>query len=182
MPRVFSGASTAEILGDRARHAQLADHLVRRDQRLAADVAAPLREDLVLEVRGRDARGHVQLGGALDVEEIAVAAVHVDDDGRDLEVLRRRALLRITYGHRELEFAERRDRAASAVGDLRPAVEVHVGRAEVADGERVAAEVDGLEAVVHRELGALRVVDPGAEEERLGVEELAHARARIRPA
>ena len=177
-----SEVGTAEILGHRARHTQLADHLVRGDERLATDVAAALRENLVLEMRGRDARGHVQLGGALDVEEVAIPAVHVDDDGRDLEMLRRSALVRVTHGHRELEFAQRRDRAASAVGDLRPGVQIHVGGAEVSDGERVAAEVDGLEAVVHRELRALRVVDPGAEEERFAVEELAHARARIRPA
>ena len=68
------------------------------------------------------------------------------------------------------------------VGDLDAGVEVHVGRAEVADGERVAAEVDRLEAVVHRQLRAHRVVHAGAEQVRLGPQQLAHARARPRPA
>src|SRR5256885_2129223 len=45
----------AEILGDRARHAQLPDHLVRRDERLAGDVAATLWQDLIFDVRARDA-------------------------------------------------------------------------------------------------------------------------------
>jgi hypothetical protein len=46
-------------------------------------VTAPLREDLVFEVRAGHAGVHVQLRDALDVEEISVAAVHVDDDRGD---------------------------------------------------------------------------------------------------
>ena len=72
-------------------------------------------------------------------------------------------------------------RAPSAISTLR--VQVHVGRAQVADRERVAAEVDGLEAVVHDQLrrpsgrrcrgrrGTARVR-----------EQLAHARSGVRPA
>jgi hypothetical protein len=68
-------------------------------------VPAALWEHLVLDVRRRDAGVHVQVRGPLDVEEVAVAAVHVDDDGRDLEVLRRDALLGVTQRHGELELA-----------------------------------------------------------------------------
>ena len=80
--------------------------------------------------------------------------------------------------HRQLELAQRADRAPRAVGDLDARVEVHVGRAEVADRERVAAEVDGLEAVVHDELGAHRVVDARA---RTGTARCAAARACASP-
>ena len=96
-----------------------------------------------------DAGGDEQLRLPLDVEDVAVTAVHVDDDGRDVEVSRRGPLLRVADRHRELELAECADRAAGRIRDLDPTVEVHVGRPEVADRERIAAEVHGLEAVVH---------------------------------
>ena len=77
------------------------------------------------------------------------------------------ALLRVADRHRQLELAQRRDGAARGVGDLDAGVEVHVGRAEMADRERVAGEVHGLEAVVHDELGAHRVVHARPEQVRL---------------
>src|SRR3954451_22796237 len=52
----------------------------------------------------------------------------------------------------------------------------------MADRERVSAEIDGLEAVVHGKLRAHRVVYARAEEVWLGSKKLAHARARSRPA
>ena len=107
---------------------------------------------------------HVQLDRALDVEEVPVAGVHVDDDRRDLEMDGGHPLVGVAHRHRQLELAQRAHRAARAVGDLDRRVEVHVGGAEVADGERVAAEVDGVEAVVHDELGAHGVVDARAED------------------
>ena len=68
-------------------------------------MTAAFGEDLILDVGARDAGVHVQLGDALHVEEISVTAVHVDDDGRDLEMGRGDALLRIAGRHRELELA-----------------------------------------------------------------------------
>ena len=45
----------AQVVRHGARHAQLAHHLRRRDQRLAADVPAALGQHLVLDVRRRHA-------------------------------------------------------------------------------------------------------------------------------
>ena len=72
----------------------------------ATDVAAALRQDLVLDVRSRDAGVDVELGRPLDVEDVPVAAVHVDDERRDLEVLRRDPLLGVADGLRQLVAAE----------------------------------------------------------------------------
>ena len=108
----------AEVVGRAAHHPQLADELVRRDQRLARDVAAALRHDLVFEVRRGDACVDVQLDRALDVEQVSVAGVHVDDDGRDLEVDGRHLLLGVAHCHGQLKLAQRAHRPARAVGDL----------------------------------------------------------------
>src|SRR4029079_3213002 len=135
---------------------------------------AALGQDLVLDVRPSHAGVHVELGGALDVEEVAVAAVHIHDDRRDLQMGGRDALFRIAGGHRELELPQRRDRAARAVGDLGAGVQIHVRRAEVPDGEGVTGEVDRRGAVVHGDLGAVRVVDAGREHKRFAVEQLAY--------
>ena len=168
-----------QVVGRRAHHAQLADELVGRDERLARDVATALGHDLVLEVRGRDAGVEVELDRALYVEEVAVARVHVHHDGRDVEVGGGDLLLRVADRHRQLELAERGHRAARAVRDLHRRVEVHVRRAEVADGERVAAEVDRVEAVVHDELPAHRVIDARRKDVRLLRQQAAKALARV---
>src|SRR5258708_3148233 len=47
------------------------------------------------------------------------------------------------------------------------------------DGEGVAAEVHGIEAVIHDQLGAERIVDAWAEYERLGRQEAPQAPARV---
>src|SRR5713226_5855327 len=47
------------------------------------------------------------------------------------------------------------------------------------DGEGVAAEVHGVEAVIHDPFGAELVVDAGSEDERLGRQEAAQAAARV---
>ncbi len=47
------------------------------------------------------------------------------------------------------------------------------------DGEGVAAEVHGVKAVIHDQLGAERIVDARAEDERLGGQEAAQAPARV---
>jgi len=169
----------AEVVRDVAGHPQLANHLVGRDQGLAPDVAATLGEHLVLDMGRGHPAVHVELGGPLDVEDVAVAAIHVDDHRRDVEMPWRDALLRVADGHGQLEFAQGAHRPSSRVGDLDVRIEVHVGGAQVADRERVAAEVDGLEAVVHHELGPHRVVDARSEEERLALEQLAHPHARM---
>jgi hypothetical protein len=130
-------------------------------------VATTLGQHLVLDVRRRHARVDVQLGRARDVEDVAVAGVHVDDHRRDLEMARGDALVRVADGHGQLELAQRADGAPRPVRDLDAGVEVHVSRAQVANGKRVAAEVDRLEAVVHDELRAVRVVHARAEQVRL---------------
>ena len=79
------------------------------------------------------------------------------------------ALFRISHRHRQLELAQRAHGATGGIGDLDIRIEVHVGRAQVADGKGIAAEVDRLEAVVHDELGAHRVVYARPEQEWLGV-------------
>src|SRR2546427_2024864 len=88
-PRDDDEVRPAEVRGDGLRHPELADHLVGGDERLAGDVTAALGKDLVLEVRAGEARVHIELGRALDVEQVPVAAVHVDDDRRGREGARR---------------------------------------------------------------------------------------------
>ena len=168
----------AEVVGNAAHHLQLADEFVRGDERLARDMAAALGHHLVLEVSGRDARVEVQLDRALDVEEVPVSRVHVDHHGRDLEVGGRDLLVGVAHRHGQLELAERAHASARAVRDLDRRVEVHVRGAQVADREGVAAEVDGVEAVIHDELGAHGVVHPGGEDVGLGSQHPAQPPAR----
>src|SRR5207244_822269 len=127
--------AVAEVVGDRPRHAQLAHHLVHRDQGLAADVPAALGQHLVFDVGRRYARRDVELGGPLDVEDVAVPAIHVHDHRWDIEVPRGYTLLRVAHRHGQLELSQRAHGAAGGVGDLDARVEVHVGRAEMADSE-----------------------------------------------
>ena len=75
----------------------------------------------------------------------------------------RRLLLWIAHRHRELELAERAHGSAGAVRDLDGRIKVHVSRAEVADRKGVAAEVHGIESVVHDQLRAHGVVHAGGE-------------------
>ena len=110
-------------------------------------MAAPLGHHLVFDVRRRDPGIDVQLRRALDVEDVAVADVHVDDHRRDVKVLRLVALVGVADRHRELELAQSAHRPARAVGDLDARIEIHVGAAEMADRERVAAEVHRVESV-----------------------------------
>src|SRR5207247_7757031 len=77
--------------------------------------------------------------------------------------------------------AQTGDGPTRATGDLRSGVQIHVGRAEVADREAVTAEVDGPKAVVHAQLRAVRVVDAGPEHERLRVDEPAQPRRGVLP-
>jgi len=137
---------------------------------------APLRHHLVFEVRRSNTCVHIKLHRALHVEEVSVSGVHVDDHGRDLEMHRRRLLIRVAHRHGELELAQSADGAARAVRDLDRRVEIHVRRPEVADGERIAAEVNGIKAVVHHQLPAHRVVDARGEDVRFFRQEPAQAR------
>ncbi len=109
-----------EVVGDGAHHPQLADHLLRRHERLAADVAAALGQHLVLQVRCGDAGRDEQLGLALDVEDVAVARVHVDDDRRDVEEAAARCP---SPGHRRpcvsWNLRSAAHGASRAIGDLR---------------------------------------------------------------
>src|SRR5439155_3217868 len=116
----------AAVVGHGARHAQFADHLVHRDERLAADVSAALGQHLVFDVRRRHAGIDVKLGGALHVEDVAVAAIHVHDERRNIEVPRRGSLFRIAYRLGELEFAQCAHRAAGGIGNFGAGIKIHV--------------------------------------------------------
>src|SRR4029077_4456790 len=101
-----------------------------------------------LDVRGGDASGDVELGRALDVEDVAVPTVHVDDNRGNIEVAGLHPFFRIADGHRQLELAQSADGPARGISDLNTGIEVHVGRSQVADSNGVAAEVEGFAAVV----------------------------------
>ena len=85
---------------------------------------------------------------------------------------RRNVLFGVAHRHRQLELAERRDCPARPVRDLDRRVQVHVRGAQMANCERVAAEVHGVEAVVHHELRAEWVIHARPEHVWLGREEL----------
>ena len=67
--------------GGVARGAELLGHLRHRDHRLVVVVAAPLREDLILEMERGHARPLQLPHGAAGVQGIAVAGVGIGDDG-----------------------------------------------------------------------------------------------------
>ena len=94
-------------------------------------------------------------------------------------MFRRHPFLRVADGHGQLELAKGADRPPGRIGDLHVRIQVHVGCAQMSDGEGVAAEVHSLEAVVHHQLGAHRVIDPGTKQEGLAVEQFPHAGARM---
>ena len=68
-------------------------------------------------MRGGHTGRHQQLGLALDVEDVPVAGVHIDDDGRDVEMARRDALLGVAdrRGQLHLRRADTVRRAPSAI-------------------------------------------------------------------
>ena len=67
--------------GGVARGAELLGHLGHRDHRLVIVVAAPLREDLILEMERRHPCPFQLPHGAAGVQGIAVAGVGIGDDG-----------------------------------------------------------------------------------------------------
>src|SRR5207245_11782236 len=102
-----------------------------------AGVAARVGEDLVFEVGRGHAGGDVELGGALDVEDVAVAPVHVDDRRWDVEVPRGDALLRVAHRHGQLELTQRAHGAAGGVGDFDARAHGPVRGGEMVAGGRV---------------------------------------------
>src|SRR5205085_456630 len=87
----------AQVVGNRPCHAQLAHHLAHRDQRLAPDVPAAFGQDLVFDMGGGHAGVDVELGRALDIEDVAVPTVHVNDHRRDVQVFGLDALFRVPH-------------------------------------------------------------------------------------
>ena len=61
------------------RRLDLAGHLLRRDQRLAVEMAAALGKILVLELDRVGAGALEQAHGALHIERVAIAGVGIDD-------------------------------------------------------------------------------------------------------
>ena len=119
------------------RGADLAAHLLRRDQRLAVEMAAALGEVLVLEL-DRGGAGALELAdGAMDVQRVAVAGVGVDDQVR---------------GH---AVADQRQR----LGHLGHGDEPDVRPAEPRVGDGGAGDVERLEAGLRRDQRGERVID-----------------------
>src|SRR5712692_6290613 len=133
------------------------------------DTVGPRDDDevAVAEVVGRVAH-HPELAHELVGRDERLARDVAAPLGHHLvfEVRRRNSgtHVEVDRGHRQLEPAQRADRAASAVSDLDRRVDVHVGGAEMTDGERIAAEIHRVEAVVHDQLGAERVVHAWAKD------------------
>ncbi len=69
----FAGMTRVE------RRLDLADHFGGRDQHLVVQMAAALREILVLDLDGIGAGALEQADGPFDIEGIAVAGVGIDD-------------------------------------------------------------------------------------------------------
>jgi len=84
---------------------------------------------------------------------------------------------RVTNSHRQLELSKGANGPARRIGNFDIGVHVHVGGSEMSDGEGVAAEIDCLESVIHRQLCAKGVIDTGAEKVGLGFDNLAHSSA-----
>ena len=126
------------------RRLDLADHFLRRDQRLVVEMAAALGEVLVLELDGVGAGALEQTHGALDIERIAVAGVGVDDEMRADAV------------------ADQRQR----LDHLAHADEADVGPAEPRVGDGRAGDVERLEAGLLGDQRRQRIVDAGRDQDR----------------
>ena len=137
-------------------------------------MAASLGKNLILDVGCRNAGIDVELCRPLHIEDVSIAAVHIDDDRRNVEMLRWSAFFRIAHRHRELKLSQRADRAPRSIRNFDTGVHVHVRGSEMSDGKGVPAEINRFEAVIHRQLGAKRVVNTRAEQVGFGFDQLAH--------
>ena len=126
------------------RRLDLADHVLRRNQRLVVEMAAALGKILVLDLDGVGAGALQQPHGALDIERIAVAGVGIDDEMRADAV------------------ADQRDR----LDHLVHADEADVGPAEPRIGDRRAGDVERLEAGAFGDQRGERVVDARRDQDR----------------
>ena len=130
------------------RGADFAAHLVRRDQRLAVEVAAALGKILVLEL-DRVGAGALELADrAHHIERVAVAGVGIDDQVRADPVANERQ--RIDHlGH----------------GD-----EADVGAAEPGVGDGRAGDIERREPGLARDQRGERIVDPRRNHDGLAAE------------
>ena len=119
--------------------ADLAGHLLGRDDFLAGHVAAALGEDLVLDVHAGHAHRDQPLGDPGGVDGVAAAGVDVGHD-RDVHGL---------------------DDVPGHVQDVLHLHEADVGLAEAGRGQAVAGDLDGLEAGLFDDLGREGVVAAG---------------------
>ena len=141
---------TVEPVALGQRGAVLPERLLPRHDGLARDVAAPLGEALILQVKSGGAGLDELLHRPHGREGVAVAIVGVGD-------------------HRDLHRARHH---RGRLGDLRHRQEPHVGPA-IEHGDGVAAQVNGLHPRALGDLGVERGVDATREQIRLILQKLA---------
>ena len=122
--------------------AYLAHHLRKRNQRLVTQVAAPLREPLVLDLYGLRPRTLQHPHAALHVQGVAPSSIGVDDEGQGCA---------LPDTGRDLR-------------NLGQGCQTDVGASELRIGDGCAREICGLEPGVLRHRGRQRVVHPGRKE------------------
>src|SRR5207245_1587559 len=74
-------------------------------------------------------------------------------------------------------LSQRAHRAPRRIGNFDAGVHVHVRCSEMPDCEGVAAEINSLETVIHRQLCAEGIVDTRAKKVGFGFDKLAHSKA-----
>ena len=126
-----------------------------RDDVLALDVPAALREDLILELDARDAGAFQLVHGADHLRDLAVARVGIGDHGDP----------------------DRRAEPPRVVDHLRRARDAEVGQAEGRSRGRVPAAVDRLEAGALQQPARERVERAGHDQDLPAGESLAQCPA-----
>ena len=123
------------------RSLDLADHLLRGDQRLVRQMAATFGDGLVLELDSAGAGAFEDAHGALDVQRIAIAGVGVHDQRR-LDAL--------------ADMGQR-------IGHLAHGHETDVGAPELGIGDGGARQIERLESRIGGDGGGEGIEHPGSE-------------------
>src|SRR5437667_7698275 len=95
---------------------------------------------------------YLQRHGALDGEVVSIPAVHINDQRRNMQMLWRNSFFGIADGHGQLKFSQRADSPPRHIRNFDARVHVHVGGSEMSYCERVPAEINSFETVIHRQL------------------------------
>ena len=128
------------------RRLDLADHLLRRDQRLVVEVAAALRERLILDLDRIRAGALEQAHRARHVERIAVAGIRIDDE----------------------MAADAIADQGNRIGHLAHRNEADVGATEPGIGNAGPRDIDRGEPCPLGKMRGQRIVDAGRDEDRRG--------------